>query len=53
MTRTELYLVLEALKAAEAEFDALITDDVHYPSGRLIEQIEDAIELVQELYEHS
>jgi hypothetical protein len=48
MNKDELFLVLEALKGALTEFDALITDDIHFPSGRLIEQIEDAIELLEE-----
>jgi hypothetical protein len=50
ITRPELFQVLEALRAAETEINALIDDDVHYPSGRLMEQIEDAIELAETYY---
>lgn len=53
MSRSELYLVLEALKAAETELNALIDDDSHYPSGKLMEQIEEAIVLVQDKYDHA
>jgi hypothetical protein len=53
MDKDELFSVLEALKAAYTELDALINDDVHYPSGRLMEQIEDAIEVAQEKYDNS
>lgn len=51
MNKAELFAVLEALKGAETELNALIDDDLHYPSGRLMEQIEDAIELAETHYE--
>lgn len=50
MSKEDLFLVLEALKGAHTEIEALIDDDIHVPSGDLMEQIEDAIDIVEEYH---
>lgn len=47
MPRRDLETILEALEAAHVEITALIDDDVHIPSGNLLEQIETAIKLCE------
>lgn len=52
MSKDELFLVLEALRSSLLEFETLIDDDIHIPSGRLTEQLEDALEIVEEEFEN-
>lgn len=47
MTRKELVQVLEALRSARTELEALEEDDVHVASGHLMEQLEDAEALLE------
>lgn len=47
MSPTELEDVLGALVAAHTELEALVDDDIHVPSGDLMEQLEDAIRVLE------
>ena len=50
MTRPDLYRVIEALKSADTELRALAEEDIHIPSGELLEQITEAIEITEAEY---
>lgn len=50
MNRPDLYRVIEALKSADTELRTLAEEDIHIPSGELLEQIEEALEITEAEY---
>lgn len=47
MSPAETAFVLEALRSARTELRALIEDDIHVPSGELMEQLDEAITIME------
>lgn len=47
MKKQDLETVLEALLASRTELHALMDEDIHIPSGDLVEQIEGAIRMLE------
>lgn len=50
MNSRDTYLVIEALMSAQTELQALIDNNMHVPSGMLMEQLQEAIELLEAEY---
>lgn len=50
MNSRDTYLVIEALMSARTELQALIDNNLHIPSGMLMEQLDEAIEILESHY---
>ncbi len=50
MKKRDIYLVIEALRSAQTELQTLIDEDMHVPSGLLMEQIDEALEILEGEY---
>lgn len=42
--------MLEALRSADTELTALLDESIHVPSGMLMEQLQEAIEILESEY---
>lgn len=47
MTRRQMERVHEAIRSARLEFEVLAKEDVHVPTGELLEQLEEAEKIIE------